>query len=184
LKDEKLKFSSKGTITSAHYKYQYDGQARLSAIEMSVDGKDIPMLRFKFHQNLGTLLNVSDLKISRNVNRTVIEDVSKQYFTITDYDEHGRIKSVLINIKSVDAFRLELEYDTRNRIKSHKIAIGRQTSMDKINYNADGHVMEVIGTNNWKYLYDENGNVIGLMEQGDKINFGYDPADRIVQVNF
>ncbi|KAL7013311.1 hypothetical protein ACKWTF_015326 [Chironomus riparius] len=182
LKDEKIKFSSKGTITASHYKYQYDSQARVSAIEMTLDGKDLPMLRFKFHQNHGTLLNVSDLKISRNVNRTVIEDVSKNYFTITDYDEHGRVKSVLINIKSVDAFRLELEHDSRNRIKTHKVTIGRQPSMDKINYNADGHVMEVSGTNNWKYLYDENGNVVGIMEQGDKMNFGYDPADRVIQV--
>jgi YD repeat-containing protein len=177
-----LKISSKGTLTAAHYKYQYDGQARLSAIEMSIDGKDMPMLRFKFHQNLGTLLNVSDLKVSRNINRTVIEDVSKQYFTITDFDEHGRVKSVLINIKTVDAFRLELEHDSRNRIKTHKVTIGRQPSIDKVNYNADGHVMEVVGTNNWKYLYDENGNVVGVLEAGDKTNLGYDPADRVVQV--
>lgn len=182
IKDEKLRLSSKGTMTASHFKYQYDSQARLSAIEMSIDGKDMPMLRLKFHQNLGSLMNISDLKVTRNTNRTVVEDVSKQFFTITDYDEHGRVKSVLVNIKSVDAFRLELEHDVRNRIKSHKIAIGRQTSMDKINYNADGHVMEVVGTNNWKYLYDENGNVVGLMDQGDKTNLGYDPADRVIQV--
>lgn len=182
LKDEKLRMTSKGTMTSTHFKYQYDNQARLNAIEMSIDGKDLPMLRLKSHANLGYLVNISDLKLSRNVNRTVIEDVSKQFFTITDFDEHGRVKSVLINIKTVDAFRLELEYDVRNRIKSHKFAIGRQVSNDKINYNADGHVMEVVGTNNWKYLYDENGNVIGMMEQGDKTNLVYDPADRVIHV--
>lgn len=183
LKDEKLKFSSKGTMTSSHYKYQYDGNARLSAVEMTLDGKEVPLLRFKFGQNLGTLVNVSDLRITRNTfNRTVVQDASKQFFTITDFDEHGRVKSVLINIKSLDVYRLELEYDLRNRIKSHKVAIGRQTALDKINYNADGHVMEVVGTNNWKYLYDENGNIIGIMEQGDKTNLGYDTGDRVVQV--
>jgi teneurin len=109
------------------------------------------MLRLKFHQNLGSLMNISDLKITRNTNRTVVEDVSKQFFTITDYDEHGRVKSVLVNIKAVDSFRLELEYDVRNRIKSHKVAIGRQTSMDKVNYNA------------------ENGNVVGMTDQDDKM---------------
>lgn len=89
-------------MTSSHFKYQYDGQARLSAIEMSIDGKDMPMLRLKFHQNLGSLMNISDLNITRNTNRTVVEDVSKQFLTITDYDEHGRVKSVLVNIESVD----------------------------------------------------------------------------------
>lgn len=60
--------------------------------------------------------------------------------------------------------------------------IGRVTSLDKVNYNADGHVMEVVGTNNWKYLYDENGNTISIMEQGDKTNLGYDTGDRVIQV--
>ncbi|XP_063702096.1 teneurin-m isoform X2 [Culicoides brevitarsis] len=183
LKDEKLKFGSKNSLASAHYKYQYDGNARLSAVEMEIDGKDLPLFRYKYGQNLGTLDAISDLKITRNAfNRTVIQDASKQYFTITDFDEHGRVKSVLINIKSFDVYRLELEYDLRNRIKTHKTMIGRVTSLDKVNYNADGHVMEVVGSNNWKYLYDENGNTVSIMEQGDKTNLGYDTGDRVIQV--
>lgn len=183
LKDEKLKFGSKSSLASANYKYQYDGNARLSGIEMSIDDKDLPVFRYKYSQNLGTLESVSDLKISKNAfNRTVIQDSSKQYFMITDFDDHGRVKNVLINIKSFDVFRLELDYDLRNRIKSHKTTIGRVTSVDKIQYNADGHVMEVAGTNNWKYLFDENGNTIGILEQGDKTNLGYDTGDRVIQL--
>lgn len=183
LKDEKLKFGSKSGLASAHYKYQYDGNARLSAVEMDIDGKDLPVLRYKYGQNLGSLDVVSDLRITRNsFNRTVVQDTSKQFFTITDFDEHGRVKSVLINIKSFDVYRLELEYDLRNRIKTHKVMIGRSTSLDKVSYNADGHVMEVNGANNWKYLYDENGNTVGILEQGDKTTLGYDTGDRVVQV--
>jgi teneurin len=183
LKNENIKFNSKNSLASAIYKYQYDGNARLNAVEMEIDGKDLPILRYKYGQNLGTLDSVSDLRITRNAfNRTVVQDASKQFFTITDFDEHGRVKSVLINIKAIDVYRLELEYDLRNRIKTHKVMIGRQTSLDKVNYNADGHVMEVVGTNNWKYLYDENGNTVSIMEQGDKTNLGYDTGDRVVQV--
>ncbi|KFB41453.1 AGAP011034-PA-like protein [Anopheles sinensis] len=183
LKDEKLKFGSKSGLASAHFKYQYDGNARLSGIEMDVNGKDLPIMRFKYGPAQGTLDAVSDLRITRNAfNRTVVQDTSKQFFTITDFDEHGRVKSVLINIKSFDVYRLELEYDLRNRIKTHKVMVGRSTSLDKVNYNADGHVMEVVGTNSWKYVYDENGNIIGILEQGDKTNLGYDTGDRVVQV--
>ncbi|XP_058124762.1 teneurin-m [Anopheles ziemanni] len=183
LKDEKLKFGSKSGLASAHFKYQYDGNARLSGIEMDVNGKDLPIMRFKYGPAQGTLDAVSDLRITRNAfNRTVVQDTSKQFFTITDFDEHGRVKSVLINIKSFDVYRLELDYDLRNRIKTHKVMVGRSTSLDKVNYNADGHVMEVVGTNSWKYVYDENGNIIGILEQGDKTNLGYDTGDRVVQV--
>ncbi|XP_062564710.1 teneurin-m isoform X2 [Armigeres subalbatus] len=183
MKDEKLKFGSKSALASAHFKYQYDGNARMSGIEMDIDGKDLPILRFKYGQSLGTLDAISDLRITRNAfNRTVVQDTSKQFFTITDFDEHGRVKSVLINIKSFDVYRLELDYDLRNRIKTHKVMVGRVTSLDKVNYNADGHVSEVVGTNSWKYLYDENGNIIGILEHGDKTNLGYDTGDRVVQV--
>ncbi|XP_058456897.1 teneurin-m isoform X2 [Malaya genurostris] len=183
MKDEKLMFGSKSALASAHFKYQYDGNARMSGIEMDIDGKDLPIMRFKYGQSLGTLDAISDLRITRNAfNRTVVQDTSKQFFTITDFDEHGRVKSVLINIKSFDVYRLELDYDLRNRIKTHKVMVGRVTSLDKVNYNADGHVSEVVGTNSWKYLYDENGNIISILEQGDKTNLGYDTGDRVVQI--
>ncbi|XP_067613197.1 teneurin-m isoform X3 [Eurosta solidaginis] len=183
LKDEKVRFGSKNSLASAHYKYSYDGNARLSGIEISIDDKDVPTARYKYSQNLGQLEVVQDLKITRNAfNRTVIQDSAKQFFTIIDYDQHGRVKSVLMNIKSFDVFRLELDYDLRNRIKSLKTTLGRSTSFDKINYNADGHVIEVAGTNSWKYLYDENGNTVGIVDQGEKINFGYDIGDRVIHV--
>lgn len=182
LKDEKLKYGSKSGLDNAHFRYQYDGNARISGIDVEINGKELPQLRLKFNQNLGMLEGVSDLRIYRNTfNRSVMQDTSKQFFTITDYDNHGRIKSLLINIKSFDVYRLELDYDKRNRIKTQKLTIGRTSSTDRITYNADGHVMEVIGNGNWKYVYDENGNVIGVIEQGEKITLGYDSGDRVVQ---
>ncbi|XP_063375090.1 teneurin-m isoform X4 [Cydia amplana] len=183
LKDEKVKFNSKSGLNNAHLKYQYDGNARLSTIDVNINSKEMPQLRLKYNQNLGTLEGVSDLRIYRNTfNRSVMQDTSKQYFTITDYDDHGRIKTVLMNIKSFDVFRLELEYDARNRIKSKKMLIGDTSSSERISYNFDGHLMEVVGSeDDWKYVYDENGNVIGVIEHGEKRYLGYDIGDRVVQ---
>lgn len=182
LKDEKVKFVGKSGLDNAHYKFQYDGNARLSSIEVDINGKVLPQLRLKYNQNIGALEAVSDLRIYRNTfNRSVMQDTSKQFFTIRDFDDHGRLKSVLINIKSFDVFKLELEYDQRNRIKAQKLLVGRSTFMDRITYNSDGHVLEVLGTSNWKYVYDENGNVIGVIKEKEKISLGYDSGDRVVQ---
>ncbi|XP_068907175.1 teneurin-m isoform X4 [Tenebrio molitor] len=182
LKDEKLKFNSKSGLDNAHYKFQYDGNARLSGIDVDINGKELPQLRLKYNQNLGILEGISDLRVYRNTfNRSVMQDTSKQFFTITDYDDHGRIKSILINIKSFDVFRLEVEYDARNRIKLQKLLVGRTQFMDRISYNSDGHVLEVVGTSNWKYVYDENGNIIGVIKEKEKISLGYDSGDRVVQ---
>lgn len=111
-----------------------------------------------------------------------MQDSSKQFYTVTDYDGHGRIKTVLMNIRALDVFRMELEYDNRNRIKMRKLTIGDDSKIEKITYNADGHVLEVADTeNNWQYAYDENGNVIGVTEHNEKIALGYDSGDRVVQ---
>ncbi|XP_053599980.1 teneurin-m isoform X3 [Plodia interpunctella] len=183
LKDEKMKFNSKSGLNNAHFKFQYDGNARLSTIDANINSKEMPQIRLKYNQNLGILEGVSDLRIYRNTfNRSVMQDTSKQYFTITDYDDHGRIKTILMNIKSFDVFRLELEYDVRNRIKSKKMMIGDTSSNERISYNYDGHLMEVVGSeDDWKYVYDENGNVIGVIEHGEKRYLGYDIGDRVVQ---
>ncbi|KAI4462797.1 teneurin and n-acetylglucosamine-1-phosphodiester alpha-n-acetylglucosaminidase [Holotrichia oblita] len=183
LKDEKLKFNSKSSLHNAHYKFAYDGNARLSSVEVDLSGKELVPLRLKYNQNLGILEGINDLRIYRNTfNRSVMQDTSKQFFSIIDYDDHGRVRSILINIKSFDVFRMELEYDKRSRIKLQKFQIGRSTaSMDRINYNADGHVLEVVGTSNWKYVYDENGNVIAIIREKEKISLGYDSGDRVVQ---
>ncbi|XP_025267250.1 teneurin-m isoform X3 [Camponotus floridanus] len=190
VKDEKIKFGSKSGMDNAHYRYQYDGNARISGIEVDINGKQLPQLRLKYNQNLGVLEGVGDLRIYRNLfNRSVMQDSSKQFFTVTDYDEHGRVKTVLMNIRSFDVFRMELEYDNRNRIKMRKLTIGKESMekkewsrMEKITYNADGHVLEVADTeNNWQYAYDENGNVIGVTEHNEKIVLGYDSGDRVAQ---
>ncbi|XP_022829054.1 teneurin-m isoform X8 [Spodoptera litura] len=183
LKDQKMKFSPKSNLNNAHFKYQYDGNARLSTIDVNINSKEMPQLRMKYNQNLGILEALSDLRIYRNTfNRSVMQDTSKQYFTITDYDDRGRVKTILINIKAFDVFRLEVEYDSRNRIKSKKTMIGDTSSNERISYNYDGHLMEVVGSeDDWKYVYDENGNVIGVIEHGEKRYLGYDIGDRVVQ---
>ncbi|CAL7949137.1 unnamed protein product [Xylocopa violacea] len=190
VKDEKIKFGSKSGLDNARYRYQYDGNARISGIEVDINGKQLPQLRLKYNQNLGKLEGVGDLRIYRNLfNRSVIQDSSKQFFTLTDFDEHGRVKTVLMNIRALDVFRMELEYDNRSRIKMRKLSIGKDamekkewTKMEKITYNADGHVLEVADMeSNWQYAYDENGNVIGVTEHNEKIALGYDSGDRVVQ---
>lgn len=77
---------------------------------------------------------------------------------------------------------MELEYDVRGRIKSIKITISRNSSTKHITYSADGHLLEVTGGSDWKFVYDENGNIISIMEGGQKLSLGYDIGDRVVQV--
>lgn len=78
----------------------------MSGIDVEIDGKELPQMRIKYSQNLGVLEGIGDLRIYRNsFNRSVVQDAGKQFFTITEYDAHARVKTVLVNIKSIDVFR-------------------------------------------------------------------------------
>lgn len=85
---------------------------------------------------------------------------------------------------TVFVYRMELEYDVRNRIASQKITLGRTKIQNTMTYSADGHLFEVSGSSDWKYVYDENGNIIGIMDYGQKLTLGYDVGDRVVQVRY
>lgn len=78
--------------------------------------------------------------------------------------------------------RMVLEYDSRGRISSQKFTVSRKTDTERITYSADGHVLGVTGSNDWKFVYDENGNIISIIEQGQKLTLGYDSGDRVAQV--
>ncbi|XP_065347700.1 teneurin-m isoform X4 [Cloeon dipterum] len=183
LKEERLKFGAKSDLSNAQFKYQYDGNARLSTIDAEISGQQLPSLKLKYNQNQGMLESVSDLRVYKNTfNKSVMQDASKQFFAITEWDSHGRLKYFLINIKQSDVFRVELEYDKRNRISAQVMEVKGRKVTDKFEYNSDGHLLEVSGDNNWKFVYDENGNVIGTLDKGDKISLGYDSGDRVVQV--
>eukprot|EP00102_Acyrthosiphon_pisum_P009702 XP_003248283.1 PREDICTED: teneurin-m isoform X2 [Acyrthosiphon pisum] len=183
IKDERYLFSAKCGLHNTHLKYQTDGNARVTSIDVTIGNKELSQLKLKYNQNIGTLESISDLRIYKNTfNKTVIHDTAKQFFSISEYDNHGRLKSIMTNIKSMDVYRMELEYDVRNRISSQKITLGRTKIQNTMTYSADGHLFEVAGSSDWKYIYDENGNIIGVMDYGQKLTLGYDVGDRVVQV--
>jgi hypothetical protein len=83
-----------------------DGNARVTSIDVTIGSKELSQLKLKYNQNLGTLESISDLRIYKNTfNKTVIHDTAKQFFSISEYDNHGRLKSVMTNIKSMDVYR-------------------------------------------------------------------------------
>lgn len=87
-------------------RYQVDGNARVTTVDVTIGSKELSQLKLKYNQNIGTLESVSDLRIYKNTfNKTVIHDTAKQFFSISEYDNHGRLKSVMTNIKSMDVYR-------------------------------------------------------------------------------
>lgn len=83
-----------------------DGNARVTAVDVTIGNKELSQLKLKYNQNLGSLENISDLRVYKNTfNKSIIQDTTKEFFAISEYDNHGRLKSVVTNIKSVDVYK-------------------------------------------------------------------------------
>ena len=187
IKEQREKYGSTTGLDNIHLKYQYDGNARISSIEAEINGKHVQGLTVRKSQNLGVLETIQDLTIYQNINgdnfnRTLIQDTTKVFHKVVEKDRVGRARRFHINLKGQEVFKLDIDYDSRGKIKHRKMTISKSAYADNIVYDADGHVSEVMGSGNWKYVYDENGNTIQIMEQGEKSSLIYDSGDRVIQV--
>jgi len=189
-KEKKERYGSKTGLDNAHYRFQYDGNGRLTGSEVEINGKGLLGYTMKQNENTGLTETVMDLTVIRGLdhasvpyNETVIEDSSKVFVARIGRDRVGRIAHMSYSVKDMqNAFRLEVHYDARGRVKHRNMKIGRSAYADNVEYDADGHVSSVAGSGDWKYVYDENGNAVQIMEQGDKSSLSYDSGDRVIQV--
>ena len=195
VKEERTKFGSKTGLDNARTRCKYDGNGRLALIETELNGRELPPHAFSYNQNLGLLEGVNDLRVYRNAfNRTVIQDSTKHYFRISDRDQHGRTAMTLINIKGYDAFKFELDFDVRGRVRHRRITIGQKIFAYNVTYNAEGGLLQVQhqqgfspsgpggpGGRSYAYTYDDNGNILTASsgENQAKISLVYDAGDRV-----
>lgn len=185
LKEQREKYGSKTGLDNVHLKFQYDGNGRIASVEIEVNGKSIQSYSIKRNQNTGNVEAVGDLKIfgiPHHFNRTIVEDSSKSFLKTMDRDPVGRLREIVIIVKGSQVFKLDIQYDSRGKVKHRKLDIKGSAYADNVIYDEDGHVSEVKGSGHWKYMYDENGNGIQVVEQGDKSSLIYDSGDRVIQV--
>ncbi|ODN01413.1 Teneurin-m [Orchesella cincta] len=187
MKEEREKYGSKTGLDNVHLKYQYDGNGRIANVEVEINGKSGQALALKKNQNTGILEGVGDLALISNqngkvFNRTVVQDPGKVYLRLGERDRVGRFHRGLINLKGGEVFKIDIQYDQKGKLKHRSLHIGRNAYADNVKYDVDGRVSEVMGSGEWKYVYDENGNAIQVTEQKEKSSLIYDSGDRVIQV--
>lgn len=184
IKEQRHKYGIKTGLDNLHIKYQFDGNGRVISIDIDINGKAILPYICKKNSNTGNLETIHDLSVLHSTfNRTSIQDtVTKLYFNTIERDSIGRPHIKTIHVNGKEVYKLVIDYNNHGRIKHRKIIIGRSVYTDSVTYDSDGHVTHVTGSGSWKYNYDENGNIITIMEQDEKSSLIYDTGDRVVQV--
>ena len=112
-----------------------------------------------------------------SLRKMVMEDVTKTGFSCTrDLDPHGRLETMVMNIKGYEQFRLKLDYNSANQLSRQTVTIARGSpTSQSFSYNKNNQIERVKGdgNNDWTFTHDVNGNVISVTRaEGSKIVIG------------
>ena len=78
-------------------------------------------IQYKYNSKTGRLEGVKDLRIRHeSLRKTLIEDVTKSFSSTRDLDIHGRLDTLVINIKGYEKYKLKLEYNEANQVNNCK----------------------------------------------------------------
>ncbi len=108
-----------------------------------------------------------------------IDYPGEDYDTISEYDEKGRITYVINKFCTI-----EYEYDENENLKKENRIIGGESFTTTYEYDSRGNIASI------KYLdmyettryqeFDEQGNIIRLVEDGIATDYNYNPQGELV----
>ena len=93
----------------------------LTRYNTNIFRQDSDSIQYKYNSKTGRLEAVKDLRIRHeSLRKWIIEDVTKSFSCTRDLDVHGRLDTLLINIKGYEKYKLRLEYDQANQVNRHQ----------------------------------------------------------------
>ena len=183
IKEQRIRYGPAVGQSAARMMFMYDGNARPRRVDIEIDGKKILNYETKYDMTLGTLDSIADLKMSTSFhNRTVIQDARKTMLRVTSYDVYGRLVESSMTLRSRLVHRSKYSYDSLGRLASKSTwrGPGTQEYLFNYTYTPDGFLQNVDGSENWQFRYDDNGNMIAVVEGGREITATYDASDRLL----
>ena len=184
IKEQEFRFGPAVGMHSSKVRYLYDGHARPRRTEMEINGVTIPKYETSYDITYGTLESVQDLKFTKiDHNKTILQDPRKSYFRVSTFDAYGRKVESLLSIVGRVVHRSKFVYDSRYRLSAHSVWRGPGSIEISYNYTYTpmGYLQGVDGPNSYQYRYDDNGNMISYVENGNSVTATYDEADRLVR---
>ena len=181
--DQSIRFGPATDLHDAVIKYSYDEYAKPKKVQIVINGTSVLPYKTSYDKSYGIQESVQNLYINRtNMNIITIEDSHNKFQRIKKYDAHGREAESSITIQGKSVHRSKYYYNSRSFLMSYMVWRGPETHETSTNYSYDsmGYLKEVEGLKTWKFSYDDNGNMIEQVEDGNPIRAKFDDADRLV----
>ena len=181
LKEQKIRFGGVAGFDNANIKYQLDGTGRPSKVNAYFGRRESLESTWKYNQNTGNLEGADNLQIRRVAfNKTEVQDLNGNFLKSVSEDKYGNLKSIIYTINQHTIFTMELEYNGENRL--HRAVVtdheGRP-SEERHSYTGDGQLKQTLGSTNYEFKHDDNGNVVTLSQDSAKTSISYGSGDRV-----
>ena len=181
LKEQKLRFAGIPGFDNANIKYQLDGTGRLSRVNAFFGRRESLSSTWKYNQNTGALEAVGSLQIRKVAfNKTEVSDLGGNFGKTIELDRYGNIKNMVYTIRRRTVYGVELEYNGHNHLGRRTVVDHEgRTYEERFTYSKDGQLGQVIGPTNYRFKYDENGNLMTHSQADQNTNIIYGVGDRI-----
>ena len=181
LKEQKIRFGGVAGFDNANIKYQLDGTGRPAKVNAFFGRRESVVSSWKYNQNTGNLEGTGNLQIRKvSFNKTEVQDLNGNFMKAVSLDKYGNLQSIIYTINRRQIFALELEYNGENRL--HRTVVtdheGRP-SQERHSYASDGQLKQVLGSTNYEFKHDDNGNVVVAGRDSSRTSISYGPGDRV-----
>ncbi|GAB6032657.1 hypothetical protein CHUAL_011535 [Chamberlinius hualienensis] len=185
LTDERHQFSSRTGLSNATFQYVYDDNFRLISYKGRIGIPEAFTANYSYDLRTGMPQSIAHFKIRQErANETSFNDGTAVFNR--SRDANFREVLLVLTVDKTEVFRMEIEYDTRNRIaqvqtKLRKMGQITHSDVRSYTYDEDGQIKEVHALDTWKFDYDSNGNMISLNFKGHIIPLQYNEMDRAIR---
>lgn len=170
-------------LDSSHmsFTYRYDSALRIRSIQSKLASISLSPLDLAYDP-LGNLLSFGPFRyLARSPNETVLGDGTGVF--VRRVGGRGQVVHSSLAVAGKEVFRADYAHNALGLLVQSRTYMrhlgANKVRVENFTYDPDGQLAEVSGGEQWRFLYDLNGNLVTLLYMGNRIDLQYDPADRL-----
>ncbi|RWS11960.1 N-acetylglucosamine-1-phosphodiester alpha-N-acetylglucosaminidase-like protein, partial [Dinothrombium tinctorium] len=182
-------------VSNFEFNFDYDEFGRKRSIGAKIISSSaspsisLPALEFTYNAKTGRLEGLGNFRVhdhhdyQHHQNESLITDGTATFSKIFDSATH-QMRQISLAIKDKEVYRMDLVYNANGALVTTKTFMrhlgANKVRVSNFSYDLDGQLTEVSGRDQWRFTYDENGNLVIIQYMGNRIDILYDLSDRVV----
>ena len=184
-------------LSNFEFTYNYDefGRKRLITAKLislsSSPSISLPNLEFSYDPKAGRLKSIGKFYLhgyhdyQLHQNESLITDGIATFSKVFNSATH-QMQQISLTLNDKEVYKMDFGYNSNGAIVSTKIFMSHlganRVRVSNYSYDYDQQLVQVSGSDNWHFSYDENGNLVNIQHMQNRIEVFYDTSDRVVSL--